>query len=33
MDVAEKIGGIQADPSTGQPAAEVVIKSVRVKES
>jgi peptidyl-prolyl cis-trans isomerase B (cyclophilin B) len=33
MDVAEKIGGIEADPNTGQPAAEVVIKSVTVKES
>ena len=33
MDVAEKIGGIQADPNTGQPAAPVVIKSVTVKES
>jgi peptidyl-prolyl cis-trans isomerase B (cyclophilin B) len=31
MDVAEKIGGIQAD-STGQPAAQVVIKSVTVTE-
>ena len=33
MDVVDKIGGIQADPNTGQPAAEVVIKSVTVKES
>jgi peptidyl-prolyl cis-trans isomerase B (cyclophilin B) len=33
MDVAEKIGGIQADPNTGQPAAQVIIKSVTVKES
>jgi cyclophilin family peptidyl-prolyl cis-trans isomerase len=33
MDVAEKIGGIQADPSTGQPAAQVIIKSVTVKVS
>jgi cyclophilin family peptidyl-prolyl cis-trans isomerase len=32
MDVAEKIGGIQADPNTGQPAAQVVIKSVTVSE-
>jgi peptidyl-prolyl cis-trans isomerase B (cyclophilin B) len=32
MDVAEKIGGIQADPSTGQPAAQVIIKSVTVAE-
>jgi cyclophilin family peptidyl-prolyl cis-trans isomerase len=32
MDVAEKIGGIQADASTGQPAAQVVIKSVTVTE-
>jgi peptidyl-prolyl cis-trans isomerase B (cyclophilin B) len=33
MDVADKIGGIQADPSSGQPAAQVVIKSVTVKAS
>jgi peptidyl-prolyl cis-trans isomerase B (cyclophilin B) len=32
MDVAEKIGGIQADPNSGQPAAQVVIKSVTVSE-
>jgi cyclophilin family peptidyl-prolyl cis-trans isomerase len=32
MDVAEKIGAIQADPNTGQPAATVVIKSVTVTE-
>jgi peptidyl-prolyl cis-trans isomerase B (cyclophilin B) len=32
MDVAEKIGGIQADPNSGQPAAEVVMKSVTVSE-
>ena len=33
MDVAKKIGGIQADPNTGQPAAQVIIKSVTVEES
>jgi cyclophilin family peptidyl-prolyl cis-trans isomerase len=33
MDVVEKIGGIQADPNSGQPAAPVVMKSVTVKES
>jgi peptidyl-prolyl cis-trans isomerase B (cyclophilin B) len=33
MDVITKIGGIQADPSTGAPAAEVVIKSITVTES
>jgi cyclophilin family peptidyl-prolyl cis-trans isomerase len=32
MDVAEKIGKIQADPNTGQPAAQVIIKSVTVSE-
>jgi peptidyl-prolyl cis-trans isomerase B (cyclophilin B) len=32
MDVATKIGGIQADPNTGQPAAQVIIKSVTVSE-
>jgi cyclophilin family peptidyl-prolyl cis-trans isomerase len=32
MDVAEKIGGIQADQNTGQPAAPVIIKSVTVSE-
>jgi peptidyl-prolyl cis-trans isomerase B (cyclophilin B) len=30
MDVVTKIGGIQSDPSTGQPAAPVVIKSITV---
>jgi len=30
MDVVTKIGGIQSDPSTGQPAAQVVIKSITV---
>jgi peptidyl-prolyl cis-trans isomerase B (cyclophilin B) len=30
MDVVAKIGGIQSDPSTGQPAAQVVIKSITV---
>src|SRR3954451_18891739 len=33
LDVAQKIGGIQSDPTTGQPAWPVVIKSVRVKVS
>jgi peptidyl-prolyl cis-trans isomerase B (cyclophilin B) len=33
MDTVEKIGGIQADPSSGQPAVTVLIKSIRVKES
>jgi len=33
MDVATKIGNIQADPNTGQPAAPVIIKSVTVEES
>ena len=33
MDVATKIGAIQADPNTGQPAAPVIIKSVTVEES
>jgi peptidyl-prolyl cis-trans isomerase B (cyclophilin B) len=33
MDVASKIGGIQADPNSGQPAATVIIKSVTVEES
>jgi peptidyl-prolyl cis-trans isomerase B (cyclophilin B) len=32
MEVVDKIGGIQADPSSGQPAAPVVIKSVTVSE-
>jgi peptidyl-prolyl cis-trans isomerase B (cyclophilin B) len=32
MEVAEKIGGIQADPNTGQPAAVVIIKSITVAE-
>lgn len=32
MDVVEKIGGIQADPNTGMPAAQVIIKSVTVEE-
>ena len=33
MDVASKIGDIQADPNSGQPAATVIIKSVTVEES
>ncbi len=32
MDVATKIGDIQADPDTAQPAAQVVIKTVTVEE-
>jgi peptidyl-prolyl cis-trans isomerase B (cyclophilin B) len=32
MDVAKKIGAIQADPNSGQPAAVVIIKSVTVAE-
>jgi peptidyl-prolyl cis-trans isomerase B (cyclophilin B) len=32
MDVADKIGKIQADPQSGQPAAPVIIKSVTVSE-
>jgi peptidyl-prolyl cis-trans isomerase B (cyclophilin B) len=32
MDVVDKIGGIQSDPSTGQPAWLVVIRSIRVTE-
>lgn len=32
MDVVEKIGGIQADPASGMPAAQVIIKSVTVTE-
>ena len=32
LDVAERIGGIQADPNSGQPAAQVIIKSVTVSE-
>ena len=32
MEVVDKIGGIQADPNSGQPAAPVVIKSVTVSE-
>jgi peptidyl-prolyl cis-trans isomerase B (cyclophilin B) len=30
MDVVDKIGGIESDPNTGQPAAPVVIKSITV---
>jgi peptidyl-prolyl cis-trans isomerase B (cyclophilin B) len=33
QDVADKIGGIQADQQSGQPAAQVIIKSITVKES
>jgi cyclophilin family peptidyl-prolyl cis-trans isomerase len=33
MDVAKKIGSIQADQNSGQPAATVIIKSVTVAES
>jgi cyclophilin family peptidyl-prolyl cis-trans isomerase len=32
MDVVKKIGGIQADPNTGQPATTVLIKSIKVTE-
>lgn len=32
LDVAKKIGNIQADQNTGQPAAQVVIKSITVQE-
>lgn len=32
MDVVEKIGSIQADPNTGMPAAQVIMKSVTVTE-
>jgi cyclophilin family peptidyl-prolyl cis-trans isomerase len=32
MEVVEKIGGIQGDPNTGQPAAQVIIKSITVNE-
>ena len=32
MDAVDKIGGIQADPNTGQPAFTVVIKSITVSE-
>ena len=33
MDVVTKIGGIQNDPNTGMPAAQVVINSITVEES
>lgn len=33
MDVVDRINGVQADPNTGQPAATVLIKSIRVKVS
>jgi cyclophilin family peptidyl-prolyl cis-trans isomerase len=33
MDVVDKIGSIQADPSSGMPAAPVIIKSITVEES
>jgi cyclophilin family peptidyl-prolyl cis-trans isomerase len=33
MDVVTKIGGIQADPNSGMPAAQVVINSITVEES
>lgn len=32
MDVVDKIGGIQADPNSGMPAAQVIIKTVTVEE-
>jgi peptidyl-prolyl cis-trans isomerase B (cyclophilin B) len=33
MEVVDKIGAIQADPNSGMPAAQVIIKSVTVEES
>jgi cyclophilin family peptidyl-prolyl cis-trans isomerase len=33
MDVVRRIGAVQADPSTGQPASPVVIKTIRIKAS
>jgi peptidyl-prolyl cis-trans isomerase B (cyclophilin B) len=33
MDVVTKIGGIEQDPNTGMPAAQVIINSVTVEES
>jgi cyclophilin family peptidyl-prolyl cis-trans isomerase len=33
MDVVQKIGAVQADPTTGQPVTPVVIDSIRVKAS
>jgi peptidyl-prolyl cis-trans isomerase B (cyclophilin B) len=33
MDVVKAIGNVQADPSTGEPASPVVIKSIRIKTS
>jgi peptidyl-prolyl cis-trans isomerase B (cyclophilin B) len=33
MDVVKTIGAVQADPTTGQPATPVVIKSIRIKAS
>jgi cyclophilin family peptidyl-prolyl cis-trans isomerase len=33
LDVAQKIGGIQSDPTTGVPVWPVVIDSIRVKAS
>jgi peptidyl-prolyl cis-trans isomerase B (cyclophilin B) len=33
MDVVTKIGSIQADPNSGMPAAQVIIKSITVAES
>jgi peptidyl-prolyl cis-trans isomerase B (cyclophilin B) len=33
MNVVDRIGGIQADPNTGEPAAQVIIRSIRVKAS
>jgi peptidyl-prolyl cis-trans isomerase B (cyclophilin B) len=32
MEVVDKIGAIQADPNSGMPAAQVIIKSVTVSE-
>jgi cyclophilin family peptidyl-prolyl cis-trans isomerase len=33
MDVVKTIGAVQADPTTGQPATPIVIKSIRIKAS
>jgi cyclophilin family peptidyl-prolyl cis-trans isomerase len=33
MAVVKRIGSVQADPSTGQPAMPIVIKSIRIKAS
>jgi cyclophilin family peptidyl-prolyl cis-trans isomerase len=33
MGVVQKIGALQADPTTGQPVTPVVIDSIRIKAS